>query len=129
MIKAILNTLPFYQKDSLFFDALFEAHLSFFEQDKIPNFDIVLYQTPNIHLETWRINSQVKAELLLQESFVIKRISHFGNRLTIPIGTEEIRTVYVDHSLLPRMGSGRKETWNLSEVKWICLESKGTWIG
>jgi hypothetical protein len=129
MITEILNTLPFYQKDSLFFDAIFEAHLSLFEQDKIPNFDIVLYQTPNTHLETWRINSQVKAELLLQESSVIKRISHLGNRLTIPIATEEIRTVYVDHSPLPRMGSGRKETWSLSEGKWICLESKGTWIG
>ena len=129
MITEILNTLPFYQKDSLFFDAIFEAHLSLFEQDKIPNFDIVLYQTPNIHLETWRINSQVKAELLLQESSVIKHISHLGNRLTIPIATEEIRTVYLDHSPLPRMGSGRKETWSLSEGKWICLESKGTWIG
>jgi hypothetical protein len=124
----ILKELSFYQKNPLFFDAIFEAHLPYFEQKKISFFEIVLYNEPNVHIETWRI-SQAKAELVMKESYEIKRISHLGNRLTIPFSTNELRTVYVDHSPAPRMGYGRKETWSLCEGKWTCLESKGTWIG
>ena len=124
-----LNELPFYQKDPSFFDAIFEAHLPYFEQKEISSFELVLYHEPNIHKETWRITQQLNVDLVMTDSFEIKRLSHLGNRLTIPVSSDELRTVYVDHSPAPRMGSGRKETWSQSEGKWTCLESKGTWIG
>jgi len=129
MIKELLQTIPFYQKDSEFFDAIFEAHLPYFSRKEISSFEIVLYNEPNVHIETWRITQQQNVDLVMTDSLEIKRLSHLGNRLTIPISSDELRIVYVDHSLAPRMGSGRKETWSLSEGKWTCLESKGTWIG
>ena len=39
-----LNELPFYQKDPSFFDAIFEAHLPYFEQKEISSFELVLYK-------------------------------------------------------------------------------------
>jgi hypothetical protein len=129
MIKALLQTIPFCQKDPSFFEAVLEAHLPYFARKEISSFEIVLYQAPNVHLETWRITQQQNVDLVMTDSLEIKRLSHLGNRLTIPVSSDELRTVYVDHSPVPRMGSGRKETWSLSEGKWTCLESKGTWIG
>lgn len=123
-----LNELLFYQKDPSFFDAIFEAHLPYFEQKEISSFELVLYHHPNIHIETWRITQQQNVDLLMTDSFEIKRLSHLGNRLTIPISSEETRSVYIDHSPSSRMGSGRKETWGHINNKWVCLETKGTWI-
>ena len=38
-----LNEFPLYQKDPSFFDAIFEAHLSCFEQKEISSFELILY--------------------------------------------------------------------------------------
>ncbi len=124
-----LKELPFYQNDPLFFDAVLEVHLPYFEEKEISFFEIVLYHPPNIHLETWRLSTQNNFELLSNESSEIKRMSYLGNRLTLPISFEDKRTIFIDHSLMPRMGFGNKETWGIINNKWTCLESKGTWIG
>ena len=124
-----LKELPFYQKDPLFFDAVLEVHLPYFEEKKISFFEIVLYHPPNIHLETWRLSTHNNFELLSNESSEIKRMSHLGNRLTLPISNENTRTIFIDNYIKPRMGFGSMEKWSLVNKKWTCLESKGTWIG
>jgi hypothetical protein len=129
IMRNILKELSFYQKDPLFFDAIFEAHLLNFKQNEISSFEIVLYHPPNIHLETWRLSTQNNFELLSNESSEIKRMSHLGNRLTFPISIEDTRIIFIDHSLTHKMGFGSKETWRLINNKWVCLESKKTWIG
>jgi hypothetical protein len=128
-MRDILKELSFYQKDPSFFDAIFEAHLPYFEQMEISSFELVLYHESNIHLETWRLSTQNNIELLSNGSSEIKRMSHLGNRLTLPISIEETRIIFIDHSLKHRMGSGRKESWGQLHNKWVCLESIGTWIG
>ena len=128
MIKALIKIIPFYQKDLSFFDSIFEVHLPYFSRKEISSFEIVLYQALNVHIESWLITSQTKAEMVGKELFKVKRIGQLGNRITIPISSDKLRIVYVYHYPAPRMGSG-KETWSLIEGKWTCLESKGTWIG
>jgi hypothetical protein len=96
-IRTILKELSFYQKDSSIFDAIFEAHLLYFEQKEISSFEIFLYNEPDIHIETWRLSTQNNFELLSNESSEIKRMSHLGNRLTLPISIEDTRTIFIDH--------------------------------